>query len=248
MSEEMIEFIKYCIAAFLLLGFFYFIIIRAINTKNYIRKSFYIFICGLVIFLFFIGGIIFDVIKGLKFENILLSYFAFPIVSFLLMAFFTIFYFIKGYKYKQTFKSKYTYKTKQDLKPTIKNKKENLYIILKYNNNFLLKRNEEKEEVYYNGIVVKFPHNEFFHDELVTQYIEKNQLDVISYNQIGKATKREKDDIVYYCYKILLNTIPNISDLEEIDSYKLVSMNLKEMDKKIIFTSVVENDFDIEIK
>ena len=70
-------------------------------------------------------------------------------------------------------------------------------------------------------------------------------MDVISYNQIGKATKHEKNDIVYYCYKILLNTYPNIPDLEEIDSYKLVSMNLSDMDKKIIFTNIVENEFDI---
>lgn len=247
MSEEMIQFFKVFLAAILLLGFFYFILIRAINTKNYIRKSFYIFISGLTILLFLVGGIIYDISNGLQFENVQLSYFAFPIVSFLFMSFFTIFYFVKGYKYRQTFKSKFTYKTKADNKPTVKNKKENLYIILKYNNNFLLKKVEDKEGIYYKGIVVKFPHNEFFHDELVNQYIEKNNLDTISYNQIGKATKHEKNDIVYYCYKILLNSYPNISDLEEIDSYKLVSMNLNDMDKKIIFTSVVENEFDIEL-
>ena len=37
------------------------------------------------------------------------------------------------------------------------------------------------------------------------------------------------------------------SNLNRIDSYNLVSCNLEEMDKKIIFTSVVENNFDINI-
>lgn len=247
MSDEMIQFFKTFLAGILLIGFIYFVLIRAFNTKNYIRKSFYIFISGLIIFLFLMGGMVFDFLNGLKLENVQMSYFAFPIVAFLFMSCFTVFYFVKGYKYKQTFKSKFTYKTKADNKPTIKNKKENLYIIFKYNNNFLLKKEQEKEEVYFKGIVIKFPHNEFFHDELVKEFIEKNNIDVISYNQIGKATKHEKNDVVYYCYKILLNAVPNIPDLQEIDSYKLLSMNLKEMDKKILFTSVVENEFDIDI-
>ena len=122
-----------------------------------------------------------------------------------------------------------------------------MYIILKYNNNFLLKKVEEKEDIYYKSIVVKFPHNEFFHDELVNQYIDNNSLDVVSYSQVGKAVKHDKKDMVYYCYKILLNSYPNKLDLEEVDSYKLINMNLNDMDKKILFTSIVENEFDIKL-
>lgn len=249
MPEEIINVLKIFGGAFLLIGFFYFILIRAFNTKNYKRKSLYIFISGMIIFLFIMGGMIYDIVKGLDFKNVQIGYFAFPIVSFIFMLFFTIFYYVKGYKARQRFKSNFGKPMKSDNKPTIKNKKENVYIILKYNNNFLLNKVEENDEIFYKGIIIKFPHNEFFHDELVKEFIEKNELDVISYTQIGKATKREKNDIVYYCYKILLNSFPSkLNDLEEVDSYKLVSMNLKDMDKKIIFTSVVENGFDIEIK
>ena len=52
---------------------------------------------------------------------------------------------------------------------------------------------------------------------------------------------------MYYCYKILLNAVPNIPDLQEIDSYKLLSMNLKEMDKKtlnILLEKVTNMGFD----
>ena len=249
MPGNIIESLKFFGGAILLIGFFYFIFIRAFNTKNYKRKSFYIFISGLIIFLIFIGAMVYDIINGLDLKNAEINYFAYPIVSLTFLIFFTLFYYIKGYKARQKFKSSFEKQIKNDKKPTIKNKKENLYIILKYNNNFLLTKVIEKEEIFYKGITIKFPHNEFFHDELVRDYISKNELDIISYNQVGKATKKEKNDIVYYCYKIILNSYPEkIEGLEEVDSYQLVSKNLKDMDKRIIFTSVVENNFDIDIK
>ena len=54
--------LKFFGAAILLLGFIFFILIRAIATNNYIRKSFYLLICGLVMTLFFVGGIMYDII------------------------------------------------------------------------------------------------------------------------------------------------------------------------------------------
>jgi len=249
MPDNVIEVLKIFGGAILLIGFFYFILLRAFNTKNYKRKSLYMFISGMIIFLFFVGGIIYDYIKGVDFNNIQIGYFAFPIVALVAMIFFTVYYYVKGRKYKQKLKSNFEKINKQINKPTIKNKKENLYIILKYNNNFLLKKYEENNEFYYRGITVKFPHDEFFHDELVNQFIENNNLDVISFNNVGKATKREKNDIIYYCYKILLNSLPEkIKDLEEIDAYQMFSINLKEKDKKILFTSVVESDFNIDVE
>lgn len=248
MPEEIITSLKIFGSALLLIGFFYFLFIRAFNTKNYKRKSLYMFISGLVIFMFFVGGLIFDLINHLELDLLNINYFAYLIVSFVFMVCFTLFYYIKGYKLKQRFKSNFSKPIKADLKPTIKNKKEYLYIIFKLENNFVLKKIIEKEEITYKGIVVKFPHNEFFHDELVNEFISNQKLDIISYNFIGKATKKEKNDIIHYVYKVLLNTKPEtISDLEEIDSYKLLSMNLKEEDKKVIFTSVIQDNFDIEI-
>ena len=63
MPEEIINVLKIFGGAFLLIGFFYFILIRAFNTKNYKRKSLYIFISGMIIFLFIMGGMIYDIVK-----------------------------------------------------------------------------------------------------------------------------------------------------------------------------------------
>lgn len=245
-----LETLKIFGGAILLLGFFYFILIRAFNTKNYKRKSLYIFISGMIIFLFFVGGLIYDVAKGIiNLADTELGYYAFLIVSFVMMLFFSIYYFVKGYKLRQKVTSKSYQHQKKNEKPTIKDKKEYLYIILKYQNNFLLYENKDKETFIYKGIVVKFPHNEFFHDELIKEYIDNNKLDIISYNYIGKATKREKINHVYYCYKIFLNSVnERQEELKQVDSYQLVSLNMSEMDKKILFTSVVENNFDIDVK
>lgn len=238
-----IEILKKFVGAILLIGFIYFILIRAFNTQNYKRKSLYIFISGMVLFLYFIGGFIYDIVNNvIILENLQLGYFNFLIVSFAYMAFFTIYYYVKGYQRKQKFSSNFK---KISPTPTIKNKKEYVYIILKYDNNFLLK----KEEDQYKGIIIKFPHSEFFHDEIVNDFIKENKLEIISYENIGKATKRGKQDIVYYCYKIFLKEAPvNIDTYEVIDSYKLVSLNLDNTNKKILFTSVVENNFNIDVE
>ena len=234
-------------AAILIIGFIYFILIRAIETRNYKRKSLYIFISGLPIFILFIIGVFLDGNNPAPYPNgkYDLAYYAFLITSFVFLVFFTLFYFIKGYKLKQKFKSSFT-KMKQV--PTIKNKKEYLYIIIKYENSFVLQKETKDEKELYRGIFIKFPHNEFFHDELVKSYIYNKKLDIASYKYIGKAIKKEKQDHIFYCYRILLNSVPiDFNNYEIVDSYKLLSVNLSDMDKKILFTSVVNEDFDIEL-
>ena len=57
--------IKYFLAALVMVGFVYFILLRAISTKNYKRKALYILIGGMVLFLFFVGGLIYDIINEL---------------------------------------------------------------------------------------------------------------------------------------------------------------------------------------
>ncbi len=238
-------------AAILMIGFVYFILIRAIDTRNYKRKSLYLFISGFILFIFFIGGLVYDVyFGGIKLIDQPIGYYSFIIVSFVFWAFFSIFYLVKGIKNRQRFSSHFGKPTVKvrDVKPTIKDKKEFVYIILKHENDFLLQKYEQNNQEYYKGIVIKFPHNEYFHDEIIQKFIHQNQLDVINYSHVGKATKHLKEDHVYYCYKIFLSSIPSkFSNLNSIDSYNLVSCNLEEMDKKIIFTSVVENNFDINI-
>ena len=76
-------------------------------------------------------------------------------------------------------------------------KKEYVYIILKYNNSFYLQKKSDKEIITYQNEIIKFGHNDYFHDDVVKQHILKNNLDIISYKYIGKAIKCEKKDNIY---------------------------------------------------
>ena len=236
--------LKFLGAAILLIGFVYFILIRAINTKNYIRKSFYLLISGIIITLFFVGGIVYDIIKGVFTSYMYsLTYYMFLIVAIAFMIIVPLIYFIKGYNRKQRFKNKIK---KEKVVPTIKDKKEFVYIIITYEKSFYLEKIIQKDTEIYKGITLKFKHNDFFHDEIIKEYIAKNNLEIESYKYIGKAIKSEKKDDVYYCYKINLNSLPsNYDSFELVDMYKLLTVNLAEDDKKILFTSVIEDDFTI---
>lgn len=239
--------LKYFGAAILIIGFIYFLILRAINTKNYKRKSLYVFLSGLPLVIFFIIGRIIDIKNNYPFPNgeFDLAYYSFLIVSCVFLLFFTCYFYIKGYKLKQKFKSGFI---KVDKKPTIKDKKEYLYIILKHQNDFLLQKKEKDNNNVYYGIKFKFPHHEFFHDELVQEFIQKNNLDVSLYSFAGKAIKDGNVEDVFYCYKIYLNEIPqSLPNLERIDSYNLLNVSLEDFDKRILFTSIVEDNFEIKI-
>lgn len=225
--------------ALLMFSFIYFILIRAINTKNYKRKSLYIFISGMILVLFFVGGLVYDIIKQ-EFNNFKnnIGYYSFLIVSIAFVSFFTIFYYIKGNNARQKFSSSFS---KKKHVPTIKDKKEFVYIILKYNNGFVL----EKKNELYSGIILKFTNTDFFHDEIIKDYIIKNNLNILSYKYIGKAKKVEKKDNIFYCYKLLLNEMPDNNQLEFIDGMKLLEVPMSEENKKIIYNSVISDNIDI---
>ncbi len=231
-------------AALIMFGFIYFILIRAINTKNYKRKSIYMFISGMILVLFFIGGIIYDIITGnFNYYKTKIDYFVFLIIAILYVSFFSIFYYIKGRKMKQKFNSNFN---KKKATPTIKDKKEYVYIILKYNNDFLLVKDNDAN--LYKGIVLKFTHTDFFHDEIIKKYINDYNLNVLSYQFIGKAKKVLKKDNIYYCYKIILNEIPDIkNNFEIVDGVKLIDLPMQDDDKKIIYNSVVNDNFEITL-
>lgn len=241
--------LKYFASAFLCMGFIFFLIIRAFKNTNYIRKSVFILISGVVIMLIFIGGFVFDVVTNNvpyptgKFD---ITYFAYLIASFFYTTLFFVINFVKGRKGRQRFKVKITKREK--VVPTIKDKKEYIYFIFKLNGNILLQKYVKDEVEEYASINMKFPYGEFFHDEIVKKYITDKQLDVVEYKLIGKATKHEKKDNIYYCYEIDLNSKnKELSNFEEISLQNLMNYNINDFDKKIIFTSIVEKNFDINL-
>lgn len=243
------EQLKYFASAFLCMGFIFLLLVRIFKNTNYIRKSIFMLICGGVIILIFIGGFVYDLFTNAipyptgKYD---ITYFAYLIASFFYTALIFIINFVKGHNRRQRFKIKTN--QKQKATPTIKDKKEYIYFIFKLNNNILLSKEFNGNDVFYKSINMKFPYGEFFHDEIVKKYINDNELDVNDYKLIGKATKHEKKDIVYFCYQIDLNSKPKkLEDFEEVSLMVLMNYNLEEIDKKIIFNSIVKKDFDIDL-
>lgn len=239
--------IKYFLAALVMVGFVYFILLRAISTKNYKRKALYILISGMVLFLFFVGGLIYDIINELIiFKDAPFYYFAFLVVSLAFVIFFPLYYYIKGVKSRQRLITKFI--KKQTSIPEHKDKKEMLYLILNYNGNILLKKTNEKEEEIYNTIIVKFGSTDFFHDEFVNKVIYKLGLNVSNQTFIGTATKAGKKDEVYYCYSITVEEITKeIESFIEISKFDLLNVNLNDIDKSIIYTSIIESNFNIKL-
>ncbi len=240
------EELKYILAAFLIMGFVYFLIVRAIRTKNYIRKSIYILISGSIVSLVFVGGIIYDVItKDFLYPNnkFDIYYFIYLIASVFYTILFFVLNYVKGYKLKQRFKS--FVHTNKKVIPTIKEKKEYLYIILKHNNNFILK---EAEDNLYESVVIKFANHDFFHDELIQKVIQEKRWLINNYEYIGKATLTTKKDNIYYCYIVNLESCESLDiNFKEFEVGQLIKINMNDMDKKIIYTSVIDKNFDINI-
>lgn len=238
---------KIICAAFLIISFIYFILVRAINTKNYKRKSFFLFIAGFFIVLIFVIARIIDIgnLYPYPYGKFDINYYSFLIVSIAYNIIIPSIYYIKGYKRKQRFKSNFK---KQVSAPTIKNKKEFLYIIMRNENDFLLNKKMINDEEIYSGIIIKFPHNEFFHDELIRDFINQFELDYLSYKCIGKVKKDGKIEEVYYCYKIIINEkTSKIEHLSNVNSFELMNKKLSDFDKKILFTSIIEEDFEIKL-
>lgn len=243
------ETLKYFLSAFLCMGFIYFLIIRAMKNTNYMRKAIFSLISGSIITIIFIGGFIYD----LSTDNVPypngkydITYFAYLIASIIYTLLFFVIFFIKAHSRKQKFKM--VKNKKEKVVPTIKDKKEFVYIIFKLNGNILLNKEIINDIDTYNSLVIKFPHNEFFHDEIVKKFIKDNNLDCSDYKLIGKAIKHDKKDNIYYCYQINLNQkTAFLNDYLEINLTDLVNMNLEEIDKKIIFTSIIQKDFEIDL-
>ena len=239
--------IKIIGAAFVIISFIYFIFIQAINTKNYIRKSLYLFIAGFVVVLLFISARIIDINNKYpypygKFD---INYYSFLIISIAYNIIIPTIYYIKGYKRKQKFKSNFK---KTTPKPTVKEKRNFLYIIIRNENDFLLNKKTIEEKDFYSGIIIKFPHSEFFHDEIIRDFINQYEIDYSTYKCIGKVTKPGKVDELYYCYKIIINEKTNkISHLENINSFELMNKNINDFDKTILFISIIEDQSDIKL-
>ena len=253
MNEDLILFFKYAGAALIGLGFIHFVVLRLCSNINNVKRALVSLIVGAIETIVIVIGILADNYRLPFFDN--LYYYAFLIVSVLLMIVVPIINFAIGKSRHQQFRNYHIkiVKEKQKEKPTIRDKEEYVYYIFKYNDYVLLKKKVNGGKNYYYGESIKLD-KIIFHDEMVNEIINKykleeyNEENVISANQIGEALKVGKKDKHYYCYMIEINDLVSaLGEFELVSVYELFRYDLEDFDKQIIFNLILREPFKIEI-
>lgn len=229
------ELIPPFLAKFLVCGLVFFIFINAINTKNYSRKSFWIFIFGLCFSLFFVGGYIYDLIKkpNLDFN---LEYFSFLLLALGYTIITSLVYLIIGKRMNQHF-SKY--------KISHKRIEKFLMILYKYQDGYLLKKQGPKQ-----GLdIIPFPLGKYFHDEEITKHIKKKGLNVIGQDMVGLVIKDEKKvKKEYYCYLVKIENINSyLQNFDLIKEADLGNMTTDNKTREIALRMGLKTYFELKI-
>lgn len=250
--ELFLKLIKLYGAALIGYGFIFFVVLRFYKTVNYKRKALASFITGVVLIGITIIGICFDAsntnttLPGFSFIE---PYYVFLIVSLLMSIVISLVYLVLGLTRHQRFAYfNSVSKNKIKVEPTIKDKKEFVYVVFSYENNILLKKDND----YYTSCTVQLNKKILFHDEMITQIIkdlEIGELEEASYKEIGKVLVEGKINKQYYCYNIIVDKLnPKFSEYNAVSAYDLVNYNLGELDKQILYHFILKDYFDITIK
>ena len=256
--ELFLKLIKLYGAALIGYGFVFFVVLRLCNTSNCKRKALASLITGVVLVSFTILGIVIDtnkqgaILVGFSFIE---PYYVFLIASILLTIVITSIYFILGFTRHQ----KFTYfkpkikVNKVKVSPTIKDKKEFVYVVFSKENNILLKKDNIKGEDYYTGLIVPLNKKILFHDEMINQVMKDYDIEAddsfTPFKEIGEVLVEGKIDRHYYCYNIIVEELnQKLNEYEEISAYDLVNYNLSELDKQILYHYILKDHFDIKIK
>lgn len=239
-------------AAILSLGLIFFILMRLFTRHNSMKNSIVALIIGVIISSIIGTFMIIDYENGIKYPfSFNSTYYAFIITSVALTIFSPIICLIIGKTKKQKLKdlSKEYQKAKPKPQPTINDEVDNLYLAFKHDGNFLLKEMERNGIIEYTSLIVKFPKNSFFHDDLIGKVIDDLKLDINTYKFVGEALKKgEKKDENYYCYIIDINEITEkIDDYKEISTLELYNYNLSDFNKQIIYHMILQDNFKIEV-
>ena len=254
MNEEIIAFLRYAGAALIGLGFIYLIVIRLFNNFNHVKKALVAFITGIILTLAIVVGIIIDDFN-LKLSLKNLWYYAFLIVSILMMLIIPTVLFVLGKSRHQQFRNYHNKiaKQKQKVTPTIKDKEEYVYYVFKCKDHYLLKAKMVDGTEYYYSESVKL-NKILFHDEMVKELINKYDLceynanNVLEAKQIGEALIKGKKDKHYYCYLIELDDkVKSLDDYEMISAYDLFRYNMEDFDKKVLFHIILKEPFNVEM-
>lgn len=256
--ELFLKLIKLYGAALIGYGFIFFVVLRLCNTSNFKRKALASLITGVVLISLTIVAIVIDTNKqGAIFVDFsfIEPYYVFFLASILLTSVISGIYLILGFTRHQKFAY---YKAKIDaskvkVTPTIKDKKEFVYVVFSKGNNILLRKESIKGEDYYSGLSVALNKKILFHDEMIKQIMR--DYDIItddrftSFKEIGEVLVEGKIDKHYYCYNVVVDEFnQKLNEFEEISAYDLVNYNLSELDKQILYHYILKDHFDIKLK
>ena len=252
--ELFLKLIKLYGAALIGYGFIFFVVLRIYKTTNYKRKALASAITGTILILITIVGLVIDANR----ENSIVPkfsfiepYYVFLIASVLMSLIISVIYLVLGITRHQRFAyfSSKINQNKVKVTPTIKDKKEFVYVVFSCDNDILLKKDND----YYTSYIAKLNNKILFHDEMINQIIEAFSINTgdtfTTYKQIGKVTVEGKIDKHYYCYNIKVDELnPHFSEYTKVSAYDLVNYNLDELDKQILYHYILKDYFDIKIK
>ncbi len=219
---EVLNLLKIIFLSALAVGFFFMILNGLIKRSNYKRKGLYNFLLGLAFIVLFLGSYFYD--KYIFGITDFTKYYALLGSS----AFYTLvlagYNFIKGIQ-----RNERVFKGTKSSKP-----KDFIYILLKYQDGFLLEKTNEK----YLASVRKMKTN--FHDEDVSNFV-KSYGECLNVSYKGVVYKK---DYSYYCYLIETNTYNQ--QLEFVNQFELTQIMMSAEDKEIVLSIILRNDFILD--
>lgn len=221
------------IAILAVIGFIFLVVNRAIARFKYFNKV--LINLGLCVFIdgFFCASYYIDKINNLLNDERALIYVLFVLITIFYTLSVIIINIIKAIKAR---KNGY-YHTK-----TVIDKKDYLYLVFENRLNVYLKKKD------YSGYIYKLKSRDY-HDETVCKISKSLGVYVTNddFRKIGEYRIVGEKDIVYHCYLVSINDDIKDDKFTTIDKRQLATLDLKKMDKQIVFRTILKEPFEIRI-
>lgn len=249
--------LKTVFGSLIALGLLFFIFIRALSPLNNYRKALWVFVFGCVVILFFAIGIIYDYHHYVKFNW---PYFILPLTAVFFTLLLSVIFLIMGKKRHQRFANPIIRRKAPQKAAIFIVKEERYYLIFRYEGKILLTKAADKD--IYRGFKVKcsfqkggmedlsfkegIKTNTIWHkkEDLLDKILRANAFAYREIHFLGSAIIAKAK---YACFKIVLTALPPcLQNCFLFDMEELLNVNLERADKKIIYTSVVNVNFDID--
>ncbi len=118
---------------------------------------------------------------------------------------------------------------------------EYIYLVYHYQKDYYL----VKKKHFYQGVIIKLKKTDF-QDDVIKKLIKQKNISTYGEpTKIGQLTVNENKQI-YYCYIIDLQETLHAKKFEAINGYQIQYLNLKPLDKNIIYRIIIRDPFEIE--